>query len=124
MLIEPRPSITIRGIYGGVPRSLIVDGSLADSGVNAVWQRSDAITQEDVALLKSAGAHVYAEFNTMHVAAFVDAHPDAAPVGPDGRPSPPPDGWQGVCPTHPLYRRERMDAFRALLQTFELDGVW
>ena len=32
-------------------------------------------------------------------------HPDAAPIGADGLPCPPPDGWQGVCPTHAGYRR-------------------
>jgi hypothetical protein len=60
----------------------------------------------------------------MHEADFLKEHPDAAPVGTDGKPSPPPDGWQGVCPTHAGYRRNRMEAFRAVLRDFEIDGVW
>jgi len=51
-------------------------------------------------------------------------HSDAAPIGPDGKPSPPPDGWQGVSPFHAGYRRDRMNAFRRVLATFEIDGIW
>ena len=40
----------------------------------------------------------------MHDAGYLKDHPDAAPVGADGQASPPPDGWQGICPTHPGYR--------------------
>jgi hypothetical protein len=67
---------------------------------------------------------VYAEFNTLHVASYLDDHPDAAPIGVDGQVSPPPEGWQGICPTHDAYRAFRMDAFRELLEDFAIDGVW
>ena len=60
----------------------------------------------------------------MHDAAYLKDHPDAAPVGTDGKPCPPPDGWQGVCPTHPGYREARMEAFRKALADFEIDGIW
>jgi hypothetical protein len=60
----------------------------------------------------------------MHEAGYLKEHPDAAPVGANGRASPPPDGWQGVCPTHPGYRRYRMDAFRDVLARFPLEGIW
>ena len=60
----------------------------------------------------------------MHDAAYLKDHPDAAPVGTDGKPCPPPDGWQGVCPTHPGYREARMEAFRKALSDFEIDGIW
>src|SRR5690606_6652392 len=46
------------------------------------------------------------------------------PIGTDGRVSPPPEGWQGVCPTHEAYRASRMAAFRALLTDYAIDGVW
>jgi hypothetical protein len=121
----PRPHIAIRGVYGGVPRSLLEGGqTLADHGINAVWIGSTSLNREDVALVKSQGARVFAEFNSMHHAAFLKDHPDAAPVGPDGAVSPPPEGWQGVCPTHPAYRRDRMAAFRAALTDYEIDGIW
>jgi hypothetical protein len=121
----PRPHIAIRGIYGGVPTTLLEKGRhLADYGINAVWMGSGTLTKEKIAILREQGAKVYAEFNTMHHAAFLKDHPDAAPVGPDGTVSPPPDGWQGVCPTHAGYRADRMAAFRAALTDFEIDGIW
>ncbi len=122
---EPRPHVQIRGIYGGAPFEAIEQGkSLNDFGVNAIFMGSGSLTTERVALLKQQGARVFAEFNTMHVSNYLDDHPDAAPIGIDGRPSPPPRGWQGVCPTHPGYRQSRMQAFRDVLTNFEIDGIW
>ena len=60
----------------------------------------------------------------MHVARYLKDHPDAAPIGVDGKVCPPPQGWQGICPTHGGYRRFRMDAFRTLLSEYEIDGIW
>ena len=122
---EPRPHVAMRGIYGGVPQEILDSGrSLRDFGLDAVWMGSGSITKERVALLRAQGVAVYAEFNTLHVADYLKEHPDAAPVGTDGRVSPPPDGWQGICPSHEAYRRSRMEAFRRLLLDFDLDGVW
>jgi hypothetical protein len=115
----------IRGIYGGVPQEIIDGGTrLRDFGIDAVWLGSGSVTSERLALLRAERVQVYAEFNTLHVAEYLKDHPDAAPVGSDGRVSPPPQGWQGICPTHDGYRRFRMDAFRTLLQEFAIDGVW
>ena len=119
-----RPWVEVRGVYGGVPDSLMQGRSLAESGINAVWLGSGGITAERVALLHQHGAKVFAEFNTLHDASYLADHPDAAPVGRDGRPCPPPDGWQGVAPTHEGYRRYRMEAFRQLLAGNDIDGVW
>lgn len=122
--LADRP-VTIRGIYGGVPRQILDRGeSLADYGVNAIWIGSGGLRAEDLSAMKEAGVKVFAEFNTMHVASFLDDHPDAAPIGVDGQPSPPPEGWQGICPTHPDYRKARMDDFRRVLHEFEIDGIW
>jgi hypothetical protein len=116
------PPIEVRGVYGGVPTEILDRGrSLSDYGINAVWVGSGRLTREGVALLKRQGAKVFAEFNTMHDAAYLKDHPDAAPVGMAGRP---PDGWQGVCPTHPGYRAARMAAFRRTLRDFDIDGIW
>lgn len=122
---ERETRIEIRGIYGGIPQD-VLDGErrLADYGINAVFLRSGAVDAEKVGIVKSQGARFFAEFNTMHLASFLEEYPDAAPVGPDGKVSPPPDNWQGVCPTHPVYRRNRMTEFRRLLEEFELDGIW
>ena len=101
--------IEVRGVYGGVPTQILDRGrSLSDYGINAVWVGSGGLTREGIALLRRQGAMVFAEFNTMHDAAYLKGDPDAAPVGSDGKPRPPPDGWQGVCPTHPGYRAARM----------------
>ena len=117
--------VTVRGIYGGVPQEILDSGrSLREFGLDAVWMGSGSFTPERVGLLRAQGVRVFAEFNTLHVAEYLKEHPDAAPIGPDGRVSPPPDGWQGICPSHEAYRRSRMDAFRHLLRDFEVDGVW
>jgi len=121
---DKRPHISIRGIYGGVPVELLEHGTLQEFGVNAIFMGSDGITEERIALLKKQGAKVFAEFNTMHVASYLKEHPDAAPVGVDGKVCPPPHDWQGICPTHSGYRRFRMDAFRQVLREFEIDGIW
>ncbi|MHC4940013.1 MAG: hypothetical protein ACYTHK_13680 [Planctomycetota bacterium] len=114
----------IRGIYGGVPNELVKDGkTLKDAGVNAVWIGERGINEKRIKLLRSQGAKVFAEFNTLHRAEYLKKHPDAAPRGPDGKPAPAPHGWQGICPTHPEYRKWRMEAFAKLLE-FDLDGVW
>jgi len=123
--MSTKPWIEVRGIYGGIPESLIADGStLADHGLNALWLRSDTITADVVERVHNQSARIFAEFNSVHHAAYVAEHPDAAPVGTDGRPCPPPDGWQGVCPTHDGYRRGRMAEFTRLLTEFEIDGIW
>lgn len=121
---DQRPHITIRGIYGGVPAELLKEQSLEDAGINAVWMGSGSATAERVALLKEQKARVFLEFNTMHVAGYLKEHPDAAPIGADGKVSPPPQGWQGICPTHPAYRKYRMNEFRDVLSRYEIDGIW
>ncbi|MHC4400821.1 MAG: sulfatase-like hydrolase/transferase [Planctomycetota bacterium] len=122
---DKRLHIRIRGIYGGVPVELIDQGKmLKDYGVNAIFMGSGGLSAERISLLKKHGARVFAEFNTMHVASYLKDHPDAAPIGADGKVCPAPHGWQGVCPTHPGYRESRMDAFRKILSDFEIDGIW
>jgi hypothetical protein len=125
--VEKRQHIAIRGVYGGVPTQVFDRGkALEDYGVNAIWIGSGAVTKDLVESLRarSKDLKVFAEFNTMHDASYLKNHPDARPIGPDGRVSPPPDGWEGVCPTHPGYRLERMDSFRRTLKTAAFDGIW
>ena len=120
--VRPAP---VRGIYGGIPQEIVDSGrTLREFGIDAVWLGSGSFTAERLAWLRAQRVQAYAEFNTLHVAEYLKAHPDAAPVGTDGRVSPAPDGWQGICPTHEGYRAERMRAFRTLLETFAIDGVW
>jgi hypothetical protein len=117
--------LEVRGVYGGVPRELVdTYGSLEAAGVNAVFLGAGSFSDEVMEWLRSQQVKVYAEFNSLHDSAYIKEHPDAQPTGPDGLVSPPPDGWQGVCPTHQGYRRHRMNAFRDLVTRFALDGVW
>jgi hypothetical protein len=119
------PLAPVRGIYGGIPQEIVDSGrSLREFGVDAVWLGSGSFTPERLAWLRTQQVRAYAEFNTLHVADYLKTNPDAAPIGTDGLVSPAPNGWQGVCPTHAGYRTERMRAFRALLTTFAIDGVW
>lgn len=122
---QPLKHVQVRGIYGGIPSSLVEGAShLPSTGVNAIWIGSKGINQDRVSWARAHGAKIFAEFNTLHDASLLKEFPDAAPIGADGQISPPPEGWQGICPTHPGYRLNRMTAFRRLLADFEIDGIW
>jgi len=115
----------MRGIYGGIPADVLAGkATLADYGVNAIFLGSGGIDRAKVDLVHSQGARIFAEFNTLHVADRLEKFPDAAPIGPDGKVSPPPSGWQGICPSHEGYRAERMGEFARLLREYPLDGIW
>jgi len=122
---QAQPWIEVRAVYGGFPAELLRDGKrLADFGINAVFVGSDGITAELVAKARQQNVRLFAEFNTLHVPSYLKEHPDAAPVGTDGKICPPPHDWQGVCPTHPAYRRFRMDQFQRVLREHAIDGIW
>lgn len=121
---EKRPYVKIRGVYGGLPMELLEKGPLKEQGINAIFMSSNSLNEKNVGLLKKQGVKIFAEFNTMHVGNYLKEHPDAAPVGADGKVCPPPHDWQGICPTHPGYRKERMEAFRKTLRDHEIDGIW
>ena len=118
-----RPLVT--GIYGGFLNQILERGQKPDDyGINAVWVGSGGLKADQIARHKDLGLKVYAEFNSMHLASFLRNHPDAAPIGRDGRPSPAPSGWQGVSAHHAGYRRDRMQEFRRVLETYDIDGIW
>ncbi|HEX5105272.1 MAG TPA: hypothetical protein VFV87_15740 [Pirellulaceae bacterium] len=120
-----RPWISIRGIYGGYPREVLDRGETpANYGINAIWVGSGSLDATEIDRYRKLGLKVFAEFNSLHAAEYLKEHPDAAPIGTDGKPSPPPQGWQGVSAFHRDYRRDRMAEFRRVLQTFEIDGIW
>ncbi len=120
-----RPWLKVRGIYGGFPNEILQRGEKpSDYGINAIWVGSTRLNAEEIDRFHEMGLRVFAEFNSMHHASFLKDHPDAAPIGPDGKPSPPPHGWQGVSPFHEGYRRDRMEEFRRVLTTFAIDGIW
>lgn len=121
----PQPRIEIRAVYGGFPAELLKKGKrLQDFGINAVFVGSGGVTADLVAKARQQDVKLFAEFNTLHASSYLKQHPEAAPVGADGNVCPPPHGWQGVCPTHPGYRRFRMDDFRRTLREHPIDGIW
>ena len=122
-IAQPRPWSEIRGVYGGEPQ-LPAGKTLADYGINAVWVGSGSVTVEQTKRLHDQGVKLFAEFNTMHESSYLKGHPEAAPVGVDGKICPPPDDWQGICPTHPGYRAWRMQEFRKTLEKSPIDGIW
>lgn len=123
--LDPRPWVTIRGIYGGFPDAIFEHNRTpADYGVNAIWVGSGGLKQDEIDRYHKLGLKVFAEFNSMHFAGYLKDHPEAAPIGSDGKPCPPPHDWQGVSPFHAGYRRNRMDEFRGVLETFDIDGIW
>ena len=86
-----RRAVPVRGIYGGYPSQILDRGEKpADYGVNAIWVGSSALRAAEIARYHDLGMKVFAEFNSMHAAQYLKEHPDAAPLGPDGKPSPPP----------------------------------
>lgn len=122
---QARPWLKVRGIYGGFPREILQRGETpVDYGINAIWVGSGNLDAAEIERYRRLGLQVFAEFNSMHSASYLKDHPEAAPIGPDGQPSPPPHAWQGVSPFHAGYRRERMQEFRRILTTFEIDGIW
>ena len=122
---QPRDWLKVRGIYGGFPRELMRRGETpADYGINAIWVGSGDLDAAEIDRYHRMGVQVFAEFNSLHSASYLKDHPDAAPIGPDGKPSPPPHNWQGVSPFHEGYRRDRMQEFRRILKTFDVDGIW
>lgn len=125
VLAEKGPRVEIRAVYGGFPDEILAEGKrLKDAGINAVFVGSGSVREELLAKARAQGVRLFAEFNTLHVASYLKEHPEAAPVGADGKVCPPPHGWQGICPTHPEYRRFRMEEFRALLARYAMEGVW
>ena len=120
---EKKPWVEVRGIYGWF-RPEVEGKTLAECGVNAIFMSADVVTREIADDLHAQQVRVFAEFNTLHEARYVKEHPDAAPVGPDGEACPPPDNWQGVCPTHPEYRYWKMARFRETLAETGVDGMW
>jgi hypothetical protein len=124
-LAEQRSWVKVRGMYGGFLAEILAKGEKpADYGINAIWVGSGSLNVQEIDRYHQLGLKVFAEFNSMHAAEFLQQHPDAAPVGADGERSPAPSGWQGVSPFHAGYRRNRMDEFRRVLSEFAIDGIW
>ena len=126
----PSPSPTdpatteIRGIYGH-PQPLWEKGyQLDELGVNAIFVHSGSIKPEMITRARAEGVRVFAEFATLNGKNYVEEHPEARAINEKGAPVEAASWFMGACPTEPGFRRYRFDQLRALLTTYELDGVW
>ncbi|RPA68811.1 hypothetical protein EF405_09660 [Cyclobacteriaceae bacterium YHN15] len=114
----------IKGVYGN-PATLLKEGYRFDSlGMNAVFVRSFSLNKDFYKTAKAQGVKVYVEFPTLNGKEYLQEHPDAWPVDENGQQSPPADWFMGICPTHPGFKTHRSNQLKAILQEFEVDGIF
>jgi len=119
-----RKKIEIRGLYSH-PKAFWDKGArLSDYGVNAVFVHSGSITAELLARATDEGARVFAEFPTLNGKGYVEKHAEAWPINEHGEKAPAATWFMGACPTEPGFRALRMKQLDALLDTFDIAGVW
>jgi hypothetical protein len=98
--------------------------TLADWGVNAIFQHSAHITPALVERATREGARVYAEFPTFRADYLVEDHPDLWPIDATGERVPKTERFLGACPSKAYMREGRFSALRALVERYDLAGVW
>ncbi len=120
------------GIFG-VPSIDKLDPSkcisqLKQAGIGAVFVPPDRKTVE---WFKNGGLNVYVCVNAFGGKWAWKRYPDSRPVKADGRllgSEPDYKGHGGVCPTHPLWRHERLKQIEKLVKEFGgeggIDGIW
>jgi hypothetical protein len=114
----------IKGVYGN-PATLLNAGYRFDSlGMNAVFVRSISLNVEFYKTAKAQGTKIYVEFPTLNGKEYLKEHPDAWPIDEKGEQSPPADWFMGICPTHQGFKEYRADQLRAILQQYEVDGIF
>lgn len=116
--------IEIRGIYGHPSPFWDRGLELSQLGVNAIFVHSGSIDEQMIARARSEGLFIFAEFATLNGKDYVEKHPEAWAINEKGDPVEAASWFMGVCPTEPGFRQYRMDQLDALLQEYELDGVW
>jgi hypothetical protein len=116
--------LAIRGIYSSPAPFWAAGGRLDEYGVNAVFVHAGSITREMAARVRAEGARLFAEFPTLNGKGYVERHPEAWPMNEKGEQAPPATWFLGACPTEPGFRAFRMKQLEALLDRFDLAGVW
>jgi hypothetical protein len=114
----------IKGVYGN-PTALLKAGFRLDSlGINAVFVRSISLNPDFYKTAKEQGSKIFVEFPTLNGKEYLQENPDAWPIDENGEKSPPADWFMGICPTHPGFKEFRADQLSAILQQYEVDGVF
>ena len=113
-----------KGVYGN-PGTLLKAGYAFDSlGMNAVFVRSISLNRDFYETARRQGCKIFVEFPTLNGKPYLQDHPDAWPVNEKGENSPPADWFMGICPTNPGFKQYRADQLRAILQEFDVDGIF
>lgn len=121
---EDKKEMEILGIYGS-PAMLWEKGHRLDSlNVNSVFLNWHSINDQMLLRARAEGAKVYAEFPLLNGKGYVEAHPEAWAIDQHGKQVEPATWFMGVCPTDSGFRKHRSDELIALLDTFDLDGIW
>ena len=103
------PRVVIRGIYGGVPTQIFDRGGRSPTTASTPSGSAPAgSTAKSVELLKRQEPGQGLRRVQHDARRGLPQGPPRRRAGraPTAEPCPPPDGWQGVCPTHPGYRRD------------------
>lgn len=114
----------VKGIYGN-PDVLLEKGlSFQELGINAIFVHKGSITPALMDVARRQNVKVFAEFPLLNGQEFLQTNPEAWPIDSNGNRSPQADWFMGICPSNPEFRKYREEQLIALLNTFELDGVW
>lgn len=121
-----------RGVYGVPsikdrhPRTYL--SQLREAEVNAVFVPADA---ETISWFKRQGFRVYLSVNAFGGKGAWKKYPDSRPVKADGHllgSEKDDKGYGGVSPTHPGWRKDRLEHVRKLVKKFGgedgIDGLW
>ncbi len=114
----------IRGIYGS-PVPLWNKGLRLDElSVNSVFLNWHSIDEMLLERAESEEAYVYAEFPLLNGKDYVEIHPEAWAIDMYGNRVEPASWFMGVCPTEPGFREFRTGELKALLDQYDLKGIW
>jgi hypothetical protein len=113
-----------KGVYGD-PAVLLRDGmSFKSLGINSLFVRSTSLTDELYEVARREGVRVYVEFPTLNGKEYLVDHPEAWPINEQGERAAPADWFMGICLTDSGFKAHREEQLRALLEAFDVDGIW
>lgn len=125
-MVDTGNTAPVLGLYSD-PQPLwdaVPGKTLADWGVNAIFQHSARITPALVERATREGARVFAEFATLRGDSLVTDHPQIWPTDATGGRVPRTERFLGACPSQPAMREAKFAALRQLVERFDISGVW
>lgn len=95
--------------------------SLKASGVFISYANLD---KSDLALARKNNLKVNIEIGLFVGKEFWDTLPDSRPIDGSGQPIEPEEWYYGVCPNHPIVRRQRLSRIKEIASCYPIDGLW